>query len=220
MDRFVQMVNAPGARYAYLVGPRLGRTSSKEQYVFLYDTNHIEALPGRYGTVGDPGDLMHREPFVAHFRVRTSPPERGFTFWLVNVHTDPDEVRAELDVLADVFTVMQQQGGSEDDVILLGDLNADERNLGKLGNMPNMSWAISGQTTNTRGTRAYDNILFDRTRSTEFTGQAGVWNLMTDFKLSQEQALEVSDHFPVWAVFSAFESTAPGPVAALPTPRY
>ena len=33
IPRFVEMINAEGRKYDYVLGPRLGRTSSKEQYV-------------------------------------------------------------------------------------------------------------------------------------------------------------------------------------------
>ena len=59
------------------------------------------------------------------------PPERAFTFTLVDIHTDPDETKTELNALADTFVGVQQNGSGEDDVILLGDLNVDENNLGK-----------------------------------------------------------------------------------------
>jgi len=45
-----------------------------------------------------------------------------------------------------------------------------------------------------------------------------VLNLMSEYGLSMEQALEVSDHFPVWAVFSATEGNAAGPLATRPLP--
>ncbi|MBL9162801.1 MAG: endonuclease/exonuclease/phosphatase family protein [Planctomycetaceae bacterium] len=203
LNKFVQMVNAEGARYAYVIGPRLGRSNSTEQYAFLYDTTRIEVRPASVTTLYDPNDLLHREPFVAQFRVVGVPPAQAFSFWLMDVHTDPDEVATELDVLADAFRVMQQQG--EDDVILLGDLNADEHHLRGLGQLPGIKYAIAGVTTNTRGNKAYDNLLFDSRTTVEYTGQSGVWNLMTSFGLTQGQALEVSDHFPVGGLFSIYE---------------
>jgi deoxyribonuclease-1-like protein len=45
LPRFVQAVNADGSRYAHYIGPREGRTVSKEQYVFIYDTTRIELDP-------------------------------------------------------------------------------------------------------------------------------------------------------------------------------
>jgi hypothetical protein len=37
-------VNSDGSTYAVVTGPRVGRTSSKEQYAFMYDTQTIELL--------------------------------------------------------------------------------------------------------------------------------------------------------------------------------
>ncbi len=205
LPRFVDLINAEGARYDYVIGPRLGRTSSKEQYAFVYDTNRIELDRSSVYTASDPQDSLHREPLVAHFRVRGPPPEKAFTFQLVNIYTDPDETDIELDALADVFAAVQQ-AGNEDDVILLGDLNVDEYHLGRLGLLPGIAYAISGTTTNTRRDKMYDNLVFDARATAEFTGRSGVLDVMIEFGLTEQQALEVSDHFPVWAEFSTLEA--------------
>jgi len=124
IPRFIQAVNADGSRYHYLIGPREGRTSSKEQYVFVYDTTRVEVDPSSAGVFPDPSDRLHRPPMCARFRTRITPAQLAFSFWLVNTHTDPDEVPQELAALADVFEAMQRAHPDEDDVILLGDLNA------------------------------------------------------------------------------------------------
>lgn len=203
---FVDVVNADGSRYDSVIGPRLGRSNSKEQYGYLFDTRRIEVARRGVYTVDDPHDLLHREPLVARFRVKGQPAREAFTFTLVNIHTDPDETDHELDVLDDVFQVVQDDGTGEDDVILLGDLNVDDRKLGQLGRLPGIQWVISGQKTNTRQTQQYDNILFDRRSTTEFTGRSGVFDLRRELGLTLEQALELSDHYPVWAEFSAREA--------------
>lgn len=208
VPRFAEMVNAEGARYDFVIGPRLGRTFSKEQYAFLFDTSRIEVDRGSIYTVPDPQDLLHRAPLVARFRVRRPAGEQGFTFNLVNIHTDPDETDTELDALDDVFVAVQRNATGEDDVILLGDLNVDERHLGQLGELPQIAWVVSGQTTNTRGNKSYDNIVFDRRMTAEYTGYWGVLDLLTEYDLSLDQALEVSDHLPVWAEFAALEAEA------------
>ena len=133
------------------------------------------------------------------------PPQEAFTFTLVDIHTDPDEVAAELDA---AWTTSfpgraRRDGRGEDDVILLGDLNADDHHLGQLGTISNIAWAISGVASNTRGNKLYDNILFTSNATTEYTGRSGVLNLMQEFHLTLEQALEVSDHMPVWAEFTS-----------------
>lgn len=208
LPTFIQMINAAGGHYDFVIGPRLGRTSSKEQYVYVFDTTRIEIDSSSVYTVPDPEDRLHREPLVARFRVRGNDPQRAFTFRLVNIHTDPDETKTELDALANVFTSVQQREPFEDDVILLGDLNVDENHLGKLGQIPGINFAIAGVPTNTRRNKTYDNIIFQRSATTEYTGRSGVFNLMSEFNLSESQALEVSDHMPIWAEFSVYESGA------------
>jgi deoxyribonuclease-1-like protein len=216
LPRFVRQINAGGRKYDFLIGPRLGRTQSKEQYAFVYDTATIESDRTALYTVADPGDLLHREPLVGSFRVRGPPPGEAFTFSLINIHTDPDEARQEVDALAQVERAVRADGRGEDDIILLGDLNADERNFGSLGLLPNITWVISGVPTNTRGNQTYDNILFHRAATSEFTGMSGVVDLMRDYRLTLDAALEVSDHLPIWAEFSALEGGQPGRVAARP----
>jgi len=215
IPNFVGRVNAKGLNYDYVVGPRLGRTSSKEQYAYIFDTARIEIDPNSVHTVNDRSDLLHREPFIARFRVRGPPSSNAFTFTLINVHTDPDEVDAEVDALAQAFAAVQHNQQYEDDIILLGDLNAAPRHFGRLKNIRNITWAIDSQPTNTRLTKCYDNILFDRYSTQEYTGESGVLNLMSTYNLTEKQALLVSDHMPVWASFRMIEAGR-GPVANLP----
>lgn len=216
VPRFVDLINSQGARYHYVVGPRLGRTSSKEQYVFVYDTTRIAVDPNTVYTVNDPGDYMHREPLVAHFQARCPQGQVPFTFKLVNIHTDPDETDIELDALDDAFVAVQRDGSGEDDVILLGDLNVDEYHLGQLGQLPGIAYVVTGTTTNTRRNHAYDNIVFHRGATSEYLGRWGVLDLEREYGLTRDQALAVSDHLPVWAEFSPVETSSASPVAARP----
>jgi endonuclease/exonuclease/phosphatase family metal-dependent hydrolase len=214
LPQFIALINADGSRYDFVIGPRLGRTSSKEQYAFVFDTSRIAVDPQSIYTIADPHDLLHREPLVARFQTLGPPPGEAFTFTLVNIHTDPDETDLELDALDDVFRIAQSQG--EDDVILLGDLNVDDRHLGELGRLPGIAWVISGQPTNTRRTKQYDNLVFDNRSTVEYAGIAGVFELQSEFALTLDQALEVSDHLPVWAEFSPYENQPGRALAARP----
>lgn len=235
IDKFLQAyVNNKGRRYSRAVGPRLGRTSYKEQYAFIYDTNTIEINPQVNYTVSDPDDLLHREPQVAMFRARGAPPTQAFTFMLINVHTDPDETDTEFDALAQVYQHVQRNSAGEDDVILLGDLNTDVsaspqgypstsarglrpsdlRGLGRLGYLYPV---IRNQSTNTAGSKLNDNLLIHRGATTEFTGNAGVIDVQRVWGLSSDDAAKVSDHLPVWAEFSVYESVSPGRMAQQPT---
>ena len=206
MANFIRLINSEGGAYQFVIGPRQGRTDSKEQYVIVYDTQRIEVDPSSVKTVDDPKDLMHREPMIARFRTRASPTIDAFTFILANIHTDPDETKQELNALGDVFLTVQQNPWGEDDVILLGDLNVSYKKLGKLGEIPGIAYTVHGEPTNTRGNKSYDNIVFSSVNTTEYVGRSGIINLQTEFGLTTEQALKVSDHYPIWAEFSAYES--------------
>jgi endonuclease/exonuclease/phosphatase family metal-dependent hydrolase len=216
LPQFVDMINSSGRHYDFVVGPRLGRTNSKEQYAFIFDTASIEIDRTSLYTVADPDDRLHREPLVGWFRVRGPPPEQAFTFSLVDIHTDPDETRSELDALAAVFRAVRDDGRGEDDVIILGDLNVDDHHLGMLGQLPQIHWAISGVATNTRGDKLYDNIVFSRAATSEYTGRWGVFDMIRQFNLTVDEALEVSDHMPVWAEFNLHEGGQGGRVATRP----
>ncbi|MDP6447514.1 MAG: endonuclease/exonuclease/phosphatase family protein [Pirellulaceae bacterium] len=205
MESLAAAANSKGAKYDYLVGPRLGRSSSKEQYVFMYDTERIQLESGSVYTISDPDDLLHREPLVATFRVRGPPTKEAFRFTLINIHTDPDETDTELDALGDVFRLVQSDN-YDDDVILLGDVNVSEKKLGRLGDVPGITWIVHGEPTNTRRTKSYDNILFTQAETSEFTGAWGIVDLQKQLSLSSDQALAISDHLPVWAEFTPNEA--------------
>ena len=102
-------------------------------------------------------------------------------------------------------------------LILLGDLNVSYRKLGPLGQLPNIVYTVHAEPTNTRGTESYDNVVFDRLATSEWTGAAGIVSLQQEFGLSMEQAIDVSDHLPVWAEFDVQEHGAQIPLAALPS---
>ncbi len=216
LDTFLRnYVNAGGQRrYDYVIGPRLGRSNSTEQYAFIYDTAAIEVNRRSIYTVNDPDDLLHREPLVAMFRARGPPPDQAFTFVLVNIHTDPDETDTELDALGQVYEAVRRAAGGEDDIIVLGDLNVDDKHLGRLGQISGIRPVVHDTTTNTRRTKEYDNIVLHQPSTAEFMGRWGVYDVQRLHNLTQQQALQVSDHLPVWAEFSAYESAAPGRVAS------
>jgi len=114
---------------------------------------------------------------------------------------------------------MQRTHPDEDDVIMLGDLNAGPPQFGSFQRIPGIGWAVAGTTTNTRRTKTYDNLVFARPQTAEYLGAWGVFDLQTAFGLPLDNALEVSDHNPVWAAFSPVEIRGPQqamPLAAQP----
>lgn len=223
IDEFLRTyVNVNGRKYDKVIGPRLGRTNSKEQYAFIYDTAAIDVNPRCIFTVNDPDDLLEREPLVAMFRVRGPPPEQAFTFVLMDVHTsparqgDPHRAEKECDALAKAYEAVRHAVNGEDDIIMLGDFNVDDRHMGDLMRIQGVCPIVRSTFTNTRQNNQEDNIIIHQPSTTEFSGRWGVLNVQKEFGLSLDQALLVSDHFPVWAEFNAYESMAPGRVATRP----
>lgn len=205
LPQLVEQINKGGARYSYTISPRIGRKSTGyyEQYAYVFDTSRIRSGAEFSYVVNDEADLLHREPFVGRFE--TIGPAVPYSFTLINIHTDPDEISTELDVLADVFVNVRQFEYPQDDVLLLGDLNADPSKFQKLGQIPGYEPLILGMATNTRQNRTIDNILTDRQANREFTGRAGVVNMEQLFHLQLADAERISDHCPIWAEFSISE---------------
>jgi deoxyribonuclease-1-like protein len=212
LPRLVELINSKDANYDFVIGPRQGRTTSKEQYAFVYNRARLAVDDRFVYSVDDPDDLLHRPPLVARFQTVRPSASQAFTFTLINIHTDPDEVSGEfneLNVLDDVVKAVRNDGSGEDDIILLGDLNADPDHFAHLAGLPEIMWVVEGEPTNVARSKTYDNILFHRRHTAEFTGAGGVFDFAKAFDLTDDQAKLVSDHFPVWAEFSIYEGVAP-----------
>ena len=86
--------------------------------------------------------------------------------------------------------------------------------LRELGEIPGIQTVARDVKTNTRGTKTYDHILIDQSLTREYTGRFGLINFQRDFGMSEEQALRISDHHPLWAEFSVYETPQFDTVAA------
>ncbi len=202
----VNAVNAVGAQYSYTQSPAIGRAGGYlEQYAFVYDSARIQSGQEFTYVVRDEVDILHREPFVGRFLTKTGP--QPFRFTLINVHTDPDEINTELNVLADVYVSVRQFEYPEDDVLLLGDFNAAPDRLQKLLQIPAFVPLIADIPTNTLKNNTLDNILLDSQTTREFTGRSGTIDFEKMFALSPEEAQKISDHLPIWAEFTMLEQT-------------
>jgi hypothetical protein len=128
-------------------------------------------------------------------------------------------IENEMNVLDDVYVRVRQydyQLTGEEDCIMVGDLNVDTKGLRELGQIPGVETIAGDVKTNTRRNKTYDHILIDRTMTREFTGRFGILDFQRDFGLTEEQALRVSDHQPLWAEFSAYELPRFDPIATRP----
>jgi len=68
LPALVNITNSNGSQYEYIVGPREGRTSSKEQYAYIYNNQTVK-LNGTPEPYPEPNgtDPFHREGTVEFF---------------------------------------------------------------------------------------------------------------------------------------------------------
>jgi deoxyribonuclease-1-like protein len=203
--RLVEQINATGQQYDFATAATVQGNAVHQYSAFVFDRTSVEVDRSTVQPVEDPAGRFRHRPLVALFRVRGPDPAEAFTFKLVNVHVDLDRAAVELDLLDDVYRAVRDDGSNEDDVIVLGDFGTGDGQAGALGKLLDVTWSISGTPTTLRGTRPVDNILFSRQATGEFTGKAEVVDLMRAYDLTLPEALEVSDHLPVWAEFSSYE---------------
>jgi endonuclease/exonuclease/phosphatase family metal-dependent hydrolase len=212
----VDLANQTGRKYDYIVAPPAEVQHLDMQYAYVFDSQTIMCDRGELYSLGDPQDLLRREPLVGWFRARQASASTAFTFTLVNVHTEQLRLQQELNVLDDVLYEVRDDGREEDDVIMLGCFNADDRQLGELGAVPNLVATVRGVPTTIDQTGQTENIVFQSTSTDEFMGATGVFDFLRAYNLSRERALEVSDYMPVWAEFSIHEGGERGRVATNP----
>ena len=202
-DFFLEAINKGNDRqYAMYEGPRLGRTSSKEQYVVYYALDRARLLDAY--TLPDPKDEFEREPLVATFRAG------NFDFSVVGCHIKPDDAEQELRALSRAVDTLLAKNPEERDLILLGDFNADgsyldERRLTEIFPTDQYHIAIPNDVdTMTTSDNTYDRIILrHETVSSEYVkASAQVVEFDQLLKLDDEKFVRsVSDHYPVIARF-------------------
>ena len=199
-------VNTMGSpQYDYVVSERLGRTASKEQYAYLYNTQTMQVMGTPY-TYPDTVDIFQREPYVSEFKAKNG----NFDFVLITIHTDPDTATQEINDLPKVIEDAKSKYQGEGDFIVLGDLNADCGYFNENSQSPLRSseyfWVINNSVdTTTKSTDCtYDRIIISNPAKTDFTGEAGVFRFDMAYNLTYDNTIAVSDHYPVYAVFWSY----------------
>jgi endonuclease/exonuclease/phosphatase family metal-dependent hydrolase len=213
LPRWVALMNASNPVYDYAIGPRVGPKGAEEQYGFIFNRNSVVIDRSELYTVDDRDDLFSFEPFVAWFRTVGPPANEAFTFSVVNIRVDPAMAEQEQQYLDDVIDAVRKDGREEDDIILAGDFQAGPETLPSVSGILDIGFAVSHVPTNVEGDATWSNLVFQKTATSEFTGQSGVWDFLRKYNLDLNRALEVSDHLPVWAEFTIVEGGEPGRVA-------
>ncbi|XP_018414654.1 PREDICTED: deoxyribonuclease-1-like [Nanorana parkeri] len=194
-------------RYKHVESKRLGKNTYKEQFVFIYRSDLVKVVDW-YQYVEDHPDhpeAFAREPFVVRFH---SPRTVIKDFALMSHHTCPREAAKEINRLLQVMLEVKSRWRMEN-VMLLGDLNAacgyvtneEWKNI-QLRSSNTFHWLIGDKddtTVNTKTHCAYDRIVVhgEEFLKAIIPGSAKPFNFQKKLGLAEEEALEVSDHFPV-----------------------
>jgi deoxyribonuclease-1-like protein len=197
--------------YDHVLGVRTGCTGGRtEQYTVLFDSEILERVDS--STVADDPnatDNMCRDPLVVKLKLLDA--AANFTFTLIVVHTDPSPVSAlkgDLNALGRIYQSVQASDAQDDDVILLGDLNAAPRDLKGLGSVPDLVYAVPDSGTMVHGASRNDNIVFQwQPTGEDYTGWSGVFPVAQHLGISEQDAEALSDHQLVYAVFFARRDT-------------
>ncbi|XP_008056728.1 deoxyribonuclease gamma isoform X2 [Carlito syrichta] len=150
-------------------------------------------------------DVFSREPFVVWFQ---SPHTAVKDFVIVPLHTTPETSIKEIDELADVYMDVKRRWKAEN-YIFMGDFNAGCSYVPKkawksirLRTDPRFVWLIGDRedtTVKSSTSCAYDRIVLRGPQivSSVVPQSNSVFNFQKAYKLTEEEALDVSDHFPV-----------------------
>lgn len=189
-------------RYDMVRSGRLGRTKSKEEYLFFYRPGAGLKVDAYY--VHDDGrDAFEREPLIVWFSSQNTNLKR---FALAGLHVDPDVAVQELNELYSVFADMSDIP----DRMVLGDLNADCSYVGKtkwsqipIKNDPEFTWAIPDGTDTTvaLGTNcAYDRFIYTGSGWDDgiVPGSVRVYRFDEEMQpMDPQLAMKISDHYPI-----------------------
>ncbi|NXU94345.1 DNSL2 protein, partial [Xiphorhynchus elegans] len=194
--------SASKSPYDYEISGPLGRENYKEMYLFIYRTDVVSVVDTYQ--YKDRQDVFSREPFI--LRV-SAPHTKVEEFVLVPLHSAPHDAVAEIDALYDVYLDIVNKWGT-DNIMFLGDFNADcayvqssDWSSIRLRTSDIFKWLIPDSTDTTVGKSdcAYDRIVVcgAKLKRSIVANSAAIYNFQRAFQLDQEEALAVSDHYPV-----------------------
>ncbi|KAM7421876.1 hypothetical protein PAMA_010101 [Pampus argenteus] len=208
METLLQELNNTRKKSLYSMASScpLGRGTYKEKFVCFYRTDEV-TLTACYqyedNQAGDE-DAFAREPFILRFSCPTTVVK---DLVLIPVHTKPDDSLKELDELDDVVAVIRRKWRT-DNIMILGDFNADGRYLSKkktqtirIRSAP-YHWLIDDDvdtTSSNYNDNTYDRIVVygQNMLNAVVLGSAKSFNFQREFNLTDDTTLSISDHYPV-----------------------
>lgn len=184
----------------------LGRDTYKEQFVCFYRENEVTLRDSFQYADDQPGDadVFAREPFALRFSCPTTDVK---DLILIPVHTKPEDSLKELDELHDVVQAVRDKWRS-DNIVILGDFNADGRYVSKKNletiriRSEDYHWLIEDDvdtTSSNHNDHTYDRIVVygEKMLKAVVPDSAKTFNFQKEFKLDDDTALSISDHYPV-----------------------
>lgn len=194
-----------GGVWAFKQSIRLGRSSSKEQYAYIYNKTSVTIL--KTYQYGDSHDYFERQPYGVLVEYRKN------KFGLLGVHIKPDDAEKEIGYLTRVYNdAKRSKYFNTENMLIMGDFNAgcsyvankDWKDI-DLWTDRRFTWLISNdQDTTVAGSDCpYDRIVMAGDRMKALVdGQGQVYRFDSILGLSQEEADARSDHFPVYVTLS------------------
>jgi hypothetical protein len=199
IEQFMSLL--PG-KYGYVIGPREGRSSSKEQYWVIYNTEKVAVLGTE--TYPDTDDIFERNPYGVFFQTAGS-----FDFILIDNHIQPGGAADEISALPGIIAYYRDLW-NEPDVLVVGDFNADgvyydESLLSTIFPEGDYKIIITNEydTSVAAGDNTYDRFIITASAIEDFANNFGVirFDELYDFSQASIAPKEVSDHYPIWAEF-------------------
>ncbi|KAI4871882.1 hypothetical protein NFI96_020468 [Prochilodus magdalenae] len=209
VDTFLKELNKvnPKSPFSQKTSSRLGRTVYKEQYLFLYREDVAKVVGTYQYEDKQPGDedAFDREPYILRF---SCPKTVVKDLVMIPVHTKPEASEKEIDEYYDVVQVVKDKWKTNN-IMILGDFNADGSYVSKkemkeirIFTDKNFTWLISEDedtTTRLKNDNTYDRIVVHGKELLDgvVPKSAKAFNFQKEFGLTEEEALKVSDHYPV-----------------------
>jgi len=200
-------------RYQMVTSPRLGSTSSKEQYAYYYRTqtqqsSTVKTTLLKTFVYDDKDNEFERPPFIGQFLIQQTLPSKkimvvDLRIYVIGIHIRPSQAFNETKTLRKVVDSLK----TNDPVVIMGDLNSGGSYMSttqvkqlKEIHLKDFVWHIQEpQYTNVARKYTYDRIL---SRGKKFqdlfkSGTNRTYEFDKVFNIKDDWLKAVSDHFPV-----------------------
>ncbi|XP_060064708.1 deoxyribonuclease gamma-like [Ylistrum balloti] len=190
--------------YGVVLSKKLGHSVHyTESYAILFRINNV--FVQEVYQFPDQDDVFAREPYAVMFHSLDSRPAN---FVYIVLHTQPTNTPAELEHMVSAYDNIANFMGNQN-ALIAGDLNADCHYLSQTSHDHNrlytdkrFTWLIDSDVDSTVSTGtdcAYDRFIVagDELKQNIVPNSARVYNFQQAMKLTYDQTITVSDHFPI-----------------------